>query len=62
MIKNLVFDFGNVLVLFSPEYIVSQYLPDGEDKRLIVEILFDRLYWDKLDDGSISDEELMRLA
>ena len=62
MIKNVVFDFGNVLVLYSPEYIASQYLEDGEDKRLIVEILFDRLYWDKLDDGSIEDEELVRLA
>lgn len=62
MIKNVVFDFGNVLVLYSPEYIASQYLEEGEDKRLIIEILFDRLYWDKLDDGSITDEELVRLA
>lgn len=62
MIKNVVFDFGNVLVLYSPEYIASQYLDEGEDKRLIVEVLFDRLYWDKLDDGSISDAELVRLA
>ena len=62
MIKNLVFDFGNVLIRYEPEYIVSQYVNDPEDKRLITEVLFDRLYWDPLDDGSITDEEVVRYS
>ena len=59
MIKNLVFDFGNVLIRYEPEYIVSQYVTDPEDKGLLTEVLFDRLYWDPLDDGSITDEEVV---
>lgn len=62
MIKNVVFDFGNVLIKYDPEYIASKYVTDPEDKRLICEVLFDRLYWDKLDDNSITDEELVRYS
>ncbi|MBO7304420.1 MAG: HAD family phosphatase [Clostridia bacterium] len=62
MIKNIVFDFGNVLIKYDPTYIVSQYVSDPEDLKLIVEVLFDRLYWDKLDDDTITDEELVRSA
>ena len=59
MIKNVVFDFGNVLIKYDPTYIASQYVSDPEDLELIVEVLFDRLYWDKLDDDTITDEELV---
>ena len=62
MIKNLVLDFGNVLIRYEPAYIVSQYVTDSEDARLITEILFDRLYWDPLDDASITDEEVVRYS
>ena len=62
MIKNLVFDFGNVLIRYEPEYIVSRYVSDNEDKRLLTEVLFDRLYWDKLDSGGITDEEVVRYS
>lgn len=62
MIKNIVFDFGNVLIKYDPTYIVSQYVSDPEDLKLLVEVLFDRLYWDKLDDATITDEELVSAA
>ncbi len=62
MIKNLVFDFGNVLVRYDPEYIVSNYVTDPEDKKLLVDVLFDRLYWDALDEGTITDEEVVRYS
>lgn len=62
MIKNLVFDFGNVLVRYDPEYIVSNYVTDPEDKKLLTDVLFDRLYWDALDEGTITDEEVVRYS
>ena len=62
MIKNLVFDFGNVLIRYEPSYIVSNYVTDPEDAALITKVLFDRLYWDPLDDGSITDEEVVRYS
>ena len=59
MIKNVVFDFGQVLVHFQPAYMVEKYVTDEADAKLLEEVLFDRLYWDKLDEGTISNEEMM---
>ena len=62
MIKNIVFDFGNVLVSFDPLYMTRQYISDEADVALVSEVLFDRLYWDRLDAGTISDEEVVHLS
>lgn len=62
MIKNVVFDFGQVLVHFVPEYMVRQYVTDEEDVALLSKVIFDRLYWDRLDLGTITDEETIRLC
>ena len=59
MIKNIVFDYGNVMIHFEPAYMVGCYVTDPDDAALLTEILFDRLYWDKLDDASITDEEVI---
>ena len=56
-IKNVVFDCGQVLVHFEPSYMVGVYVKDEKDKALLEEVVFDRLYWDKLDMGTISNEE-----
>lgn len=62
MIKNIIFDFGQVLVHFEPEYMVSKYVKDPEDVELLKTVLFDRLYWDKLDAGTITDNEVLQLS
>lgn len=59
MIKNVVFDFGQVMVHFEPSYMVSKYVTDEKDAALLEEVIFDRLYWDKLDEGNISDSEVV---
>lgn len=59
MLKNVVFDFGQVLVHFEPSYMVGKYVTDATDAAQISEVLFDRLYWDRLDAGTISDEEVI---
>ncbi len=58
MIKNYIFDFGNVLGEFYPERLTAPFVEDLEERRLVSEVAFDRLYWDRLDDGSITDEEV----
>ncbi|MBE5760292.1 MAG: HAD family phosphatase [Clostridiales bacterium] len=60
--KNIVFDCGQVLVHFDPAYMVGLYVSDQKDAKLLEEVLFDRLYWDRLDAGTITDEELMEAA
>lgn len=62
MIKNVVFDFGNVLIRFDPLYMTEKYVEDGDDARLVAEVVFDRAYWDRLDGGTISDAEVVCLA
>ena len=59
MIKNVVFDFGKVMVHFEPRYMVEQYVTESEDVALLEEVLFDRLYWDRADAGTITDEEVI---
>lgn len=59
MIKNVIFDFGQVLVRFEPDYMCSKHIDDPDDLRLVSDVLFDRLYWDRLDAGTIEDEELL---
>lgn len=62
MIRNVIFDFGQVMVRFDPTYMVGKYISDSTDRELVAEMLFDRLYWDKLDRGTITDEEVIEAA
>ncbi len=58
MIKNYIFDFGNVIAQFYPEKLSAPYIPDEKMRKTISEIVFDRIYWDRLDDGTITDDEV----
>ncbi len=58
MIKNYIFDFGNVLAKFDPLSLTKAVIKDEELAKTIAPIVFDRLYWDRLDDGTISDDEV----
>ncbi len=62
MLRNLLFDFGQVLVRFDPLYMVRADIADEDDARRLANVLFDRLYWDPLDAGTIADEEVIRAA
>lgn len=46
------------MVHFEPEYMVGRYISDKEDAALLEKVVFDRLYWDRLDSGSITDREV----
>lgn len=58
MIQNYIFDFGNVLANFYEEMLTEPYVADATLRKTISEVVFDRLYWDKLDDGTITDQEV----
>jgi len=60
MIKNYIFDFGRVLVDFDADYLTSVYVDNEDDRKAISEVVFDRLYWDRLDDGTITDDEVKK--
>ena len=56
--KNFIFDFGLVLVDFDTEYMTKAYIKNEADVKLAKDVIFDRLYWDKLDAGTITDQEV----
>ena len=58
MIQNYIFDFGKVLVHFDPDYMTAACVADPAAAAEIAPVVFDRLYWDPLDRGSITDEEV----
>ena len=58
MIRNYIFDFGNVLARFDPNELTAVHVRDVNTRKIVSDVVFDRLYWDRLDDGSITDEEV----
>lgn len=57
IIKAYIFDFGNVLAEFYPEKLTMPYVRDDKDIKRLSEAVFSRSIWNKLDDGSYSDED-----
>ena len=57
MIKNIVFDFGRVIVDYDELYMTSVFVKDPKEAAFVRDVVFDRLYWDRLDSGDITDEE-----
>lgn len=58
MIKNYIFDFGKVLVRLNHDNLAKLYIDDEKGRKAVIEAVFDRLYWDKLDLGIITDDEV----
>lgn len=56
MIKNIIFDMGNVLVRFDPELFMDRYSLTGEDRKLIRNEVFRSVEWTMLDRGVIDEE------
>ena len=57
MIKNVVFDMGQVLIRWTPEHIVSHLELEERDARMIICELFRSVEWVRLDRGTISEED-----
>ena len=47
------------MVRFEPTYMVEKYAAKEEDVKILEEVVFDRLYWDRLDAGTITDDEVL---
>lgn len=61
MIKNIIFDIGNVLVGFEPEeYLKSFHFPPEKEKA-VRKALFGTYAWNEYDRGALSLEEIEEL-
>lgn len=61
MIKNLIFDLGNVLISFKPaEYLDKKDYPESAKSKILSDI-FGSTEWLRLDNGEINTEEAINL-
>lgn len=60
MIRNIVFDMGQVLIHWTPQQMTGLLDLPREDARLLERELFRNVEWVRLDRGTISEEEAVR--
>ena len=57
MIRNIVFDMGNVLVVFDPQrFMDNEGITDPKDRELINRELFHNIEWAQMDLGVLTEE------
>ncbi len=57
MIKNIIFDMGQVLIHWRPFMFVQGFGLSQEEEQLLTKEVFTNIEWPQLDRGTISDEE-----
>lgn len=60
MLKNIIFDLGNTVLRFVPEEIAHCFYKEEKGFDTLIRTVFDRKYWSRLDDGSISQDDFKR--
>lgn len=60
MIKNIIFDMGNVLLAYTPHEYIKSVTNDEEAAKAILKELFNSSEWQQLDKGNISEEEAVK--
>ena len=61
MFENFIFDYGNVLIDYNFDDMLKPYFDENEDYDKLSVILFDRIYWDALDSGEITESDVCKL-
>ena len=57
MIRNIVFDMGNVVIRFDPSFFLDRAgITDPDDRRLVMNELFRSVEWARMDAGSLTEE------
>ncbi|WP_163192513.1 HAD family hydrolase [Clostridium thermarum] len=59
MIKNIVFDLGNVLISFNPNEYLDTFDFDNNIKEAVFKGIFKSKYWPELDRGTVTEEEAL---
>lgn len=57
MIRNIVFDMGQVLLRFDPAYFIERAGAAEEDKKLLLREVYKSLEWARMDRGSMTEAE-----
>ena len=62
MIRNILFDMGNVLIRFDPDRFMNDLGCTEKEKKVLMSELFRSIDWVASDRGLIDEEELIRRA
>ena len=57
MLKTIIFDFGNVIMNYSPDEILNHYELSPADHDLLRKSIFESKEWSEIDAGKISEKE-----
>lgn len=57
MIRNIIFDMGQVLIRWHPEMLIAHLELAEEDQKLVIREVFHSVEWVRLDRGTISEED-----
>lgn len=61
MIKNFIFDLGNVVLKLKWDIVINKFTQDDEERKLLHETIFGSTEWEKLDEGTISVNEAINV-
>lgn len=57
MIKNIIFDLGNVIINYNQEKIIKHFTQDKDEYDYIIEQIFKAPEWQMMDLGTITNQE-----
>ena len=57
MLKNIIFDFGNVIMNYNPDEILYHYQLTSEEHDLLRKTIFESKEWSEIDAGKIDEKE-----
>lgn len=57
MIKNIIFDLGNVIINYDQQAIINRFAKTNEEKEYLMEDNFKAPEWKKIDLGEINNDE-----
>lgn len=61
MIKNVIFDLGNVVLKLKWNIVIEKYVQTEDNKALLKKVIFDSEEWNKLDEGTIEKENAISI-
>ncbi|GEK90445.1 HAD family hydrolase [Alkalibacterium kapii] len=62
MIKNVVFDMGNVLINYAPEDFIKSFTPNTKHQRLLLDEVFYSDLWQQYDRGTLTKNDVVEKA
>lgn len=61
MLKNIIFDFGNVLIDYNPDKILYRYDINDKERAILKKNIFGSKEWLQIDAGKINEDEATEL-